>query len=93
MTKTYSIAEAKAHFAQLVHQAEEGQAVELTRRGRPVAVVLSIDDFRRLERPESTSWQAITRVREAYEMESLDLDPDEIFAIEKDPSPGPGFDW
>ena len=37
----FSIAEAKALFAQLVRQAESGQPVRITRRGRPVAVLVS----------------------------------------------------
>lgn len=43
-----SIAEAKARFAQLVQRAEHGQAVRITRRGRPVAVLVSEADYARL---------------------------------------------
>ena len=43
-----SIAEAKARFAQLVHLAEGGQAVRITRRGRAVAVLVSEADYLRL---------------------------------------------
>ena len=32
-----SIAEAKAHFSELVERAEAGETVRITRRGRPVA--------------------------------------------------------
>ena len=37
----FSIAEAKSRFAQLVHQAESGGPVRITRRGRAVAVLVS----------------------------------------------------
>ncbi len=47
----FSIAEAKSQFAQLVNQAESGQAVRITRRGRPVAVLLSEAEFARLSTP------------------------------------------
>lgn len=40
-----SVAEAKARFAELVHQAERGQPVRITRRGRAVAVLVSEADF------------------------------------------------
>ena len=43
-----SIAEAKSRFAQLVHRAEAGQPVRITRRGRAVAVLVSEADFARL---------------------------------------------
>lgn len=47
----FSIAEAKSHFAQLVHRAEGGQPVRITRRGRAVAVLISEADFARLSAP------------------------------------------
>lgn len=47
----FSIAEAKSRFAQLVHQAEGGQPVRITRRGRAVAVLVSEADFARLSAP------------------------------------------
>ena len=47
----FSIAEAKSRFAQLVHQAEGGRPVRITRRGRAVAVLVSEADFARLSAP------------------------------------------
>lgn len=48
MSQYYSIAEARSHLSTIVYQAEAGQRVELTRRGKSVAVVLSIGEFARL---------------------------------------------
>ncbi len=50
----FSIAQAKAQFAHLVQQAEAGQAVRITRRGRPVAVVLSGAEYERLSAAPAT---------------------------------------
>jgi prevent-host-death family protein len=44
----FSTAQAKAQFAQLVQQAEAGQPVRTTRRGRSVAVVLPDTEYVRL---------------------------------------------
>lgn len=44
----FSIAQAKARFAELVQQAEAGRPVRITRRGKAVAVVLSEAEFSRL---------------------------------------------
>jgi prevent-host-death family protein len=44
----FSIAEAKSHFARLVQQAEAGQPVRITRRGQPVAVMMSGAEYDRL---------------------------------------------
>jgi prevent-host-death family protein len=49
--RQYSIAEARRQLSQVIEEAEAGSEVQLTRRGRPVAVVLSIDDYARLKAP------------------------------------------
>ncbi|MHA3916607.1 type II toxin-antitoxin system Phd/YefM family antitoxin [Halovulum sp. GXIMD14793] len=38
-----AIAEAKAQFAELIRRAEAGEAIELTRYGRPVACIVAAD--------------------------------------------------
>jgi len=38
-----AIAEAKAQFAELIRRAEAGEAIELTRYGRPVARIISAE--------------------------------------------------
>ncbi len=48
MPKQYSIAEARNHFTAIVRDVEREAAVELTRRGKPVAVLLSVQEYKRL---------------------------------------------
>lgn len=48
MPRKYSIAEARSRLPALVDEAEAGMEVELTRRGRPVAVLVSHREFQRL---------------------------------------------
>jgi prevent-host-death family protein len=50
MQKQFSIAEAKNRLPTIVHSVENGPSVELTRRGKPVAVILSIQEYERLSR-------------------------------------------
>jgi prevent-host-death family protein len=45
MANRYSIAEARDRLARLVHDAEKGIAVELTRLGKRVAVLVSMKDY------------------------------------------------
>jgi prevent-host-death family protein len=63
----FSIAEAKSHFAELVQQAEAGQAVHITRRGLPVAVMLSEVEYERLsashEAPRDSLFDFTSRLR------------------------------
>jgi len=51
MGSTYSIAEARDALTGLVHRVEEGEPIQLTRRGRPVAVLISVAEYRRLKAP------------------------------------------
>lgn len=44
-----TIREAKAGLTSLVHEAESGHAVRLTRRGKPVAVLLSDREYASLK--------------------------------------------
>ena len=41
MSKSYSVADARANLPEILDEVEAGRDVHLTRRGRPVAVVLS----------------------------------------------------
>jgi prevent-host-death family protein len=59
----FSIAEAKSHFAQLVQQAEAGHPVRITRRGKPVAVLLSGAAYERLAAPADSLFDFTTRLR------------------------------
>ena len=45
--RTVSIAEAKAHLSKLVEQAEAGDPVCITRRGKPVAQIIAAERKRK----------------------------------------------
>lgn len=47
--KTVSIAQARNSLTELVYEAEEGRPVQFTRRGRPVAVLVSEAEYARLK--------------------------------------------
>jgi len=46
--KSIQIRDAKAKFSALVEAAENGQATTITRHGRPAAVLVPVEDARRL---------------------------------------------
>lgn len=48
--KSVTVAAANSGFAELVRAAEKGEAVAITRRGQPVAVMLSMAEFQRLQK-------------------------------------------
>ena len=90
-----SIAEAKNHLTRLIHQAERGDAVHITRRGRPVAVLLSEAEFARLSRGTTrpTFWEAIQAMRADPDFEPLDLEPEEIASWRDRAADGRDFEW
>ncbi|MCA1831116.1 MAG: type II toxin-antitoxin system prevent-host-death family antitoxin [Actinobacteria bacterium] len=49
MAKQYSIADARANLPAIVDEVEAGQEIELTRRGRLVAMMISRQHYERLQ--------------------------------------------
>ncbi len=86
MPDQYSISQARNSLPALVHAVEDGAAVELTRRGRPVAVLVSKSAWDRLARPRADLWSAIERFRAETDLEALDVD--QILEGVRDRSPG-----
>lgn len=52
--KSASIVTAKNTLTELIYQAEEGQPVQLTRRGKGVAVLISEGEYERLKSAAAT---------------------------------------
>jgi prevent-host-death family protein len=57
MSKRYSIAQARSTLPSIVDDAESGIDIELTRRGKPVAAIVSLKELTRLRR-QNTSFGA-----------------------------------
>ncbi len=89
----YSIAEAKNGLPRLVREAEAGHDIQLTRRGKPVAVVISTSRYENLTTNWSSFSESYQRFRQEHDLAGLDLDPAEIFDGVRDPSPGRDFAW
>jgi prevent-host-death family protein len=74
MTHTYSIAEARARLRVIVDQAEAGLEVELTRRGEPVAVVLSCCEVERLRGKRPRFRDAYNRFLDKHSLDQVGLE-------------------
>jgi prevent-host-death family protein len=90
MARQYSIAGARNQLPALVHDAEAGRAVHLTRRGKPVAVLISAADYDRLTR-ERDPWVALEAFRKSHDLSGLDVG--EVFADVRDRSRGRQVKW
>lgn len=69
--KRVSVADAKNTLPALLHEAEMGP-VEIMRRGKPVAVILSSAAYGRLRGKSEGLWAALEQFREAHDLEELD---------------------
>lgn len=89
--RQYSIAEARNRLPAIVHDTEKGTRIELTRRGKPVAVLMSIKDYGRLARARPDPWTALEHFRTTHDLE--DLDAESVFADTRDGEPGREVNW
>lgn len=89
-----SIAEAKAHLTHFIHRAEQGEMVRITRRGKPVAVLLSEDAYARLSKGQETSdfGTLVAEMRADPAFQPIDWTPEEIDAW-RDRRPWREFTW
>ncbi|SRR5690606_35696297 len=74
MLKRFSIAEARANLSTIVDQVEAGQEIELTRRGKPVAVVLSLRELERLRGERTSFGEAYGRFLQAHPLREVGLE-------------------
>jgi antitoxin Phd len=92
MSRSYSIAEARDNFAAIVRAVELNSAIELTRRGEPVAVLLSIEEYRRLLAGRKKFWDAYSEFRDGVDLRRLNIEPEVIEGL-RDVSPGRETSW
>jgi len=87
MEAQYTIAEAKNKLPAIVHSVEKGFPVKLTRHGRAVAILLSVDQYEKLSRKTEGYWEALESFRNRMKKEDI-LILDSDFKGLRDDSPG-----
>ena len=68
------MAEARSRLPTIVEEAEAGRQIELTRRGRPVAVVVSFSAFERLRGNRRQFSDAYRTFLEQYSLDEVGLE-------------------
>jgi len=92
MAKRYSIAEARAKLSTLIDEVANGAEVELTRRGEPVAWVISRMSYEQMHARGKGFGERYRRWLERYPREEIG-DFDDVFKDLRDPSPGRDVDF
>lgn len=75
MSKRFSLAEARARLPALLDEVEAGAEVEITRRGKAVAVVLSRTAYERLRSERPSFAEAYARYAGRFSPEDVALEP------------------
>lgn len=92
MAKSYSIAEARHNLAAVVHELELEPSIQLTRRGQPVAVLLSVEEYERLQAGKQSFWTTYQSFRTEVDLAALEIEPS-VFADVRDQAPGREVSW
>ena len=74
MPKRYSIAQARANLPAIVDQAEAGLEIELTRRGKPVAVLVSPRELERRKGDDVRFADAYKTFLKKYSLNEVGID-------------------
>jgi antitoxin Phd len=92
MPNSFSIAEARHDLAAVVHQLEHQPRIQLTRRGKPVAVLLSVREYNRLTAQTRSFWETYTAFAESVDLRDLEIEP-QVFEGVRDRSSGREVQW
>lgn len=92
VTKRHSIAEARSSLPSLVREAEAGRAIELTRRGEPVAVLIGRRQYERLVSKSRGFSEVYREFTNQTDLAALAIDPEEVFAGSRNKARGRAVD-
>ena len=74
MSRRCSVAEARAQLPSILDEVESGSNVELTRRGRAIAVVISVEEYERLRAERVDFKDAYDRFLKNHRLAEIGVD-------------------
>ncbi len=92
MMPSFPISEALAHFAQIIHDLKLVSRVEVTRRGWPVAILISVEEFEKLRSGNVGFASAYDAFRGTVDLVEARIEP-EVFESLRDASSGWEMSW
>ena len=66
MAKEYSVADARKNLPAVLDEVASGAEIQLTRRGRPIAVLVSVDEYEKLKAGRTTFSEAYRAFRQEH---------------------------
>lgn len=88
MSQQYPIEQIPLNLDRILQEVEQGEPVEIIWQGKQVAVMLSASEYERLLSKKLGFWESVEQLRQEYDVENADINPDQIFANVRDKSPG-----
>lgn len=88
MAQRYAIAEARANLPTLIDEVQQGAAIELTRRGEVVAVMISINEYERLRSRRVGFQEAYQQFLKKHSPADVGIDVEAFAKQVRDRSPG-----
>jgi prevent-host-death family protein len=87
MKRIYSVGSARASLPAILDDVQSGQVIQVTRHGRPVAVIMSPAEYAGLERRQTSFGTACAEFRKRFAVAELDLGRDDFESL-RDRRPG-----
>ncbi len=82
----FAVTDISEHLNDMLHVLETGDSVELTRNGKPVAVLVSVQVYQNFKPKQKDFWDALEEFRQGMDVSSLEI-ADDVFDV-RDSSPG-----
>lgn len=76
MAQSYAIAEARANLPTIIDEVEAGVVVELTRRGKVVAVMISVTEYQRLHSKRASFQDSYQKFLKKHSLAEVGLERD-----------------
>jgi len=89
MKHQYSISDAKNQLPSIIHGVEAGESAQLTRYGKPVAVLLSLKKYNALKQKNKNFWISLTSFRNSINQNTQEIEG--VFDNLRDKSTGKDF--
>ncbi len=89
MKHRYSISEAKNQLTSIIHRVEAGEPAQLTRHGKPVAILLSLNEYESLKQKNKNFWKSLMSFRRSMDKDGNNMD--DCFDHVRDMSTGRRF--
>lgn len=73
MSNQYSLLQAQEQLTKIIREVEDGTPVEITRDDKPVAIVISIEEYNRLIGVNSSFWKSLEKFYQEIDLEEADI--------------------